>query len=75
MSPFRSRAQLQLLRWKYNTCYLAYCASAEALIEASKEWRTPSPDMLQLEADSLRELTETRANLLEALRDGPDALT
>jgi hypothetical protein len=64
MSAFVSKPPLQLLRRKYRAACLAYRGSAEAHRKASEDPRTLSPDVLQLEASSLRETWSLRTSTI-----------
>ena len=75
MSPSITQAQPQSLRLTYNAAYTAYRSCDEALSKASMGVGPPSPDLLQKEANALRELTKARANLLAAMRDSSDEIS
>ena len=62
-----SDATLRELRLKYNAAYAAYQSCVMALNEAVLSGSRPTPELLENEGNSLRELTETRAKLLRAL--------
>jgi hypothetical protein len=70
--PSITRAQLQPLPLKYNAAYTAYRGCVDALSKASVDGEAPSPDRLQKEATTLRELADARSNLLAAMRDTLD---
>lgn len=66
-----SNAALRELRLRYNAAYAAYQSCVMALNEAVMAGVKPSPELLGNEANSLRELTEARSNLLRALAVAP----
>lgn len=67
--PPATDAQLQLLRLKYNVAYTAYRSRVNALSEAAMEGKAHSAELLEHEAEILRELNEARANLLAAMAE------
>jgi hypothetical protein len=62
-----TEAELRDLRLRYNAAYAAYQSCVMALNEAILSGATPTDQLLENEAKALRELTESRANLLRAL--------
>jgi hypothetical protein len=62
-----SNGTLRELRLRYNAAYAAYQSCVKALNEAVLSGKRPTAELLENEAKSLRELTESRANLLSAL--------
>jgi hypothetical protein len=71
VSPSITRAQRQSLRLKYDAAYTVYRSCVEAISKASIDGAAPSPGLLQKEANAVRELTESRADLLSAMRNDP----
>ena len=63
---------LQALRMKYNAAYTAYRSCVEALSNGSMAGEAPSPELLEKEANALRELTRARAKLLAAMGELAD---
>lgn len=68
--PRISEAALRDLRQRYNAAYTAYQSCVRALTEASASGVAPSAELLAKEAKALRQLTEARAALLEAMAQG-----
>jgi hypothetical protein len=66
-----TEATLETLRMKYQMAHEAYQGCVWAMMEADKEGRKPSPQMLASEAKAMQELTEARAALIAALGVGP----
>jgi len=60
-------AALRELRLRYNAAYSAYQSCVRALNEAIISGKTITPELVEHEAQSLRELTEARANLLRGV--------
>ena len=59
--------ELRELRHRYKAAYTSYMTCVQALSDASHAGALPSPELLQLEAKSLDELTQCRQALLDAL--------
>ena len=68
--PRISEAALRELRLRYNSAYTAYQSCVRALTEAAASGIKPSADLLEKEANALRQLTEARAELLAAMAQG-----
>ena len=66
--PRATLAALREFRLKYKVAYEAYqsCVRANAGLKGDK----PSADLLEKETAALRQLTETRAELLAAMAEG-----
>jgi hypothetical protein len=62
-----SEADLRALRMRYNAAYAAYQSCLIALNEAAAIGQAPSKELLESEANALRELTEARGTLLAAM--------
>jgi hypothetical protein len=65
--PTITDAELRELRLRYNAAYAAYQGCMIALNEAVMTGEAASPALLKKEAEALRELTEARGELLEAM--------
>ena len=63
-------AKRQLLRMQYKAAYEAYQSCAKALTEAGLSGGKPSAELLEKEANALRQLTEVRAALLALMTQG-----
>ena len=68
MSPKKRPPDLQAFRLKYRIAYDAYRTCFDALSKASVRGEGPSMELLKREAEALREFSESRANLLAAMR-------
>jgi len=68
VSPKKRPPDLQALRLKYRIAYDAYRTCFDALSKASVRGEGPSMELLKREAEALREFSESRANLLAAMR-------
>jgi len=64
--PF-SEAYARELRLRYKAAFSAYQNCVVALAETALSGRTPSSELLMREAQALRELTEARSRMLDAL--------
>jgi hypothetical protein len=73
--PTISDAELRLLRLRYNAAYSAYQSCVMALNEAVMSGVSASPDLLKNEAAVLRELTDARAKLLDAMAAAANELS
>jgi hypothetical protein len=56
---------------KYQMAHEVYQGCVWALMEADKDGRKPSPELLANEAKAMLELTEARAALIAAMGVGP----
>jgi hypothetical protein len=63
-------ATLETLRMKYKLAHEVYQGCVGALMDADKDGRKPSPELLAEEAKAMRELTEARAALITAMGVG-----
>lgn len=59
--------ELRELRHKYKAAYTSYMQSVQALSDASQNGIWPTATVLQVEEQSLNELTVVRQDLLDAL--------
>jgi hypothetical protein len=59
--------ELRELRHKYKAAYTSYMQSVQALSDATQNGIWPSAAVLQVEEQSLNELTAVRQALLDAL--------
>jgi hypothetical protein len=62
-------AEIGNLRLRYDAAYAAYQSGVMALNEAIWNGKTLTPEQLENEARSLRELTDARAQLMRALAE------
>jgi hypothetical protein len=65
--PSISDAEMRAARLRYNAAYSAYQSCVIALNEAVIAGQKASDELLRNEAAALRELTEARGKLLDAL--------
>ena len=59
--------ELRELRHKYKAAYTSYMQSVQALSDATQNGIWPTASVLQVEEQSLNELTAVRQALLDAL--------
>jgi hypothetical protein len=62
-----SERELRELRLRYEAAYTAYQSCVEALAKAGSQGKRPSAELLQKEAQALRELNEARERYRDAL--------
>jgi hypothetical protein len=62
-----TEADLRTLRMRYNAAYSAYQSCLIAINEAAATGQRASQQLLENEANALRELTEARGALLAAM--------
>ena len=73
--PSIADAELRALRLRYNAAYSAYQSCVMALNEAVISGVLASPELLKNEAAALRELTDARGKLLDAMAAAANELS
>jgi hypothetical protein len=66
-NPSMATQGLRELRHQYKAAYTSYMHCVQALSDASHLGVWPTPEVLELEEQSLKELTDCRQALLDAL--------
>ena len=62
-----NRSELLALRHRYRCAYTSYLTCVKALSDVALNASRPSPELIDNEASSLKEVTEARKALLRAI--------